>query len=531
MSYKTDLAAAPVETVLAARDTVVALMDTRHPGKGWAAGGQLEGLVIEPLATGLGRLVDEAEGIRAANSLVDAAAADDIATVDRLLENYGAKRAEATPSSGNVVVVTTIPAVTSIDVGAVLTSGSQQYVPAMSYRIYPEGTRSADPLHGIEVFTPRADGNYEFVIAVRSVNAGAATKVARNAVFTISGVIPGLVSINAASDFAGGTDADTTEDAVALAREGITPSTFSGADSIKKMVSTQFPGFTAAVVGAGHACMRRDRDNLFGISTGGKTDIYVRSAAAPMVKTVRIEAVMYPNDRSAYLWKFTYIEPGAYKVLGIRPADVVASGGYTPLTDTTTPIPPTTGFVPKMVGADALFSAHQRRDVTFVAADLNYGVIFAGVGASELVRKLFDVDILYMPSITDVDAYVRGAEQRDPGADLLVRGAVPVIVDISVVVRGVVTAEATAAIADAVTALGLGVDTIPASLVYEALRDHVTGNVGTVSFRAEVIGLDLKSRFINARAELTIKADPLNGISADSIAFLTSPSRVTIEAM
>lgn len=531
MSYNDDLASAPVETVLASRDVIVALMDDKHPGKGWAAGGQLEALVVEPLATGLATVTAEAEGIRFANSLADAADAGDTETVDRLLANYGAKRAEATASTGNVVIVVTAPAITSIGADTALTSGVQTFHPIMDYRVYPAGVRLADPLNGIAVFAPRSDGNYEVVIAIRSDATGSQTRVASNAEFSISGVIPGLVGINAVSDFAGGTDADTTEDAVALARAGITPSTFSGADSIKKMVSEQFPGFACGVVGAGHPCMTRDRDNLFGLSCGGKIDVYVRSALAPMQKTIQVTASLFPTNRSSYTWSFKFTEPGAYKVIAIRPTDVVATGGYRAATDVVVPVPPTSGFIPKMVGNDALFTAHQRRDITFVAADLNYAVMLADKGPQDLITKVFNVDILYMPSISDVDAYVRGSTQRDPGADILVRGAVPVVVDINIVVRGTIDAEARTAVSDAISALGLGVDTIPANLVYDALRDHVKGNIGTVSFRAEIIGLDRQSKFMNAKSELVIAADAANGISADSIAFLTSPSRVNIEVM
>jgi hypothetical protein len=531
MSYNEDLASAPVSTVLAARDTVVALMDSKYPGKGWAPGGQLEALVVEPLATGLGTVVNEAEGIRAANSLADAATAEDTETVDRLLANYGVSRADATQSSGNVVVVTTAPAITSIGIDTVLTSGNQPFRPIMAYRVYPAGVRTPDPLNGIGVFTPRADGNYEFIIAVRSDNTGSAVRIASNAAFTISGVIPGLVSINAVTDFAGGVDAQTTADAVAIAKQGIIPSTFSGSDSIEKMIAQTFPGFAAAVVGAGHACMTRDRDNLFGLSCGGKIDVYVRSAFAPMTKTVQVTASLFPVNRLSKIWSFKIVEPGAYKVTAIRPADVIGTGGYRHATDTVTPIPPTTGFVPKMVGVDALFTAHQQRDITFVAPDLNYAALLGGVDDNELVTKVFDVDVLYMPSIADVDAYVRGSPQRDPGADLLVHGALPVIVDVSIVVRGTVDSAARAAVSDAISGLGLGVDTIPASLIYDALRSHVKGNVGTVNFRAEIIGRDLQSRFINARAELSVPADAANGISAESITFLTSPSRISIEAM
>lgn len=531
MTYRDDLASAPVDSVLAARDVLVDLMNTKHPGKGWAAGGQLESIVIEPLATGLAKINADAEGIRAANSLADAATAGDTETVDRLLANYGVERAAATQSSGNVVVVVTAPAITSIGLDTVLTSGVQTFHPIMDYRIYPAGVREADPLNGIGVFAPRADGNYEFVIAVISDNAGAATRIAGNATFTISGVIPGFVSAAAVNDFAGGTDADTTADAVAMAREGIVPSTFSGADSIKKMVSTQFPGVSAAVVGAGHACMTRDRDNLFGLSCGGKIDVYIRGVPAPMQKTIQVQATLFPTNRSSYTWNFRFNEPGAYKVVAIRPADVVATGGYRPASDVVTPVPPTTGFIPKMIGDDALFTAHQQRDITFVAADLNYGVLLQGKAAADLVTKTFNVDILYMPMVADVDTYVRGAAQRDPGADILVRGALPVVVDVNIVVRGSADAEAAGAVADAITALGLGVDTIPANLVYDALRSHVKGNIGTVTFRAEIIGLDRQSKFMNARSELVIAADAANGISADSIAFLTSPSRINIEVL
>ena len=531
--FSEEIASIETSRIREGRDTITSVMSEAFPNSKWQAGDQLEGIVAEPIALGFAfseyRLDLQEQSLSLAAVAEDPDLADDD-LVDRLLSNYFIERQEATVAFGSILVVVNRATIIPVSNGAAFSANSQTYVTTRSWRVFPPGTREEDPDNGVLVLEARSDGNYQFTLPVQSENTGPETLLARGAVLTATTPFPGQVSVTAASDFGGGLAADTNADLVARAQEGITPKVLSGYQQIEQTIENAFPGSLARVVGAGNALLSRDRDNLFAVSTGGKADLYVRTEPYPRLETLSITAQLSPEDRSARRWRFSYSLPGAYYVQAIRIPDSALGGGIVPEKETVSVKPPTTGFVPKLRAADVAFTAHQQRTVTFIDNETDFDALLAGAGATDVISKEWDVDVLAMPFIEDIDIFVRDRERRDPALDLLAKAACPVLVSARIIVRGTVDEDAAkAALVQAIADLPADTDTIPANLAYDAIREHVTGTVGTVYYSALVVGQDLSQQLITGRLELTIPEDVAKGLGVDSCAFMVRAEDISIE--
>jgi len=515
------------------RETITAVMSEAFPESTWQPGDQLEGIVVEPVALGYAYNEQRIDAQEASFSLATIAADPDTADdglVDLLLSNYFIERQEATVSFGSLLIVVDRATIIPVGNGSIYTAGGQEYVTTRSWRAFPPNTRTEDPGNGILVLEERSDGNFQFLLPVESSGTGPETLLSRGTVLDPDVPFPGQVSVTAASDFGGGLAADTNEDLVERAQQGITPKVLSGFQQIEESVATQFPGALARVVGANNVLMSRDRDNLFQISTGGKADIYVRTENYPRTETLRITAQMDVADRAARRWRLTYKLPGAYRVVAVRQIDTAFGGGIVPTSETVSVSAPESGFAPKMTDADAAFTAHQLRSVTFIDDSSITTTLVNNAAPGEVLTQEWDIDILTQPFIEDVDLYIRDRETRDPALDPLVIAALPVLVSVRIVVRGTVEQDdAKDAIVQAIAALDADAETIPASLLYNAIQPFVTGNVSTAFYSAEIIGRDLSRTFLTNKLELMIPDDPGRGVTAESAMFMIRAEDITIE--
>ena len=517
----------------AGRETITSVMSEKYPNSKWEAGDQLEGIVVDPVSFGYayseGRMDKQEASFSLAAVEADPTLADD-ALVDWLLSNYFITRQEATVAFGSLLIIVDRATIIPFANGAEFTVGTQVYLTQQSWRIYPPGTRTEDIDNGILVMTLRTDGNYQFLLPVQSEATGPDALVSRGAVFTPATTISSQVSVTAASDFGGGLSADTNEDLVARAQEGITPNVMSGFQQIEQSISKAFPGSLTRVVGAGDAFMNRDRDNLFSTSTGGKSDIYVRTESYPRTETLRVTAQLSPEDRATGLWRFSYVLAGAYYATAVRSTTSDFGGGVTPVSESVSVLPPASGFQPKLDVFNAAFSAHSQRTVSFNDLSDTTTALISAAGPTDVISAEWDVDVLSMPFIEDIDVFTRDRDRRDPAMDALVKAACPCLVSLRILVRGVVDDEpAKDAIVAAVTALAADADTIPANLVYDAIKPYVTGNTSTVYYTGFFVGQDLSKSSINQRTELTIPTSIPRGISPDTCHFMIRSEDISIE--
>lgn len=540
--FDVEISEVPTADIRAGREIISAVMSETYPEGKWGIGDQLEGVVVEPSAFAYAYIQARMSKQDSANSLAaiqaDPTLADD-EFVDKLLSNYYTSRQNATVSFGNLLVSVSSAAVLSIGSGARFVAGSYTYQTTQAFRVYRSDQRTEDQANGILVFTERTDGNYEFLLPVQSVDTGSTTVLARGTVVTPSSQIPNLVSAQAAEDFLGGLDASTNADLVSLAADGITPRIFAGYRHIESTFQTQFSGTLVRTIGSDNAVMHRSRDNILGITSGGMADVYVRTTGYVVEETLRVTASLTPENRGARKWRLSYSLPGAYRVERVREAQSVnLLSGIQPQSDQSRwresiyAQPPTTGLIPRLRDEDAFFSAHQLRVLEFVDDTIDYDELFNGVASDTIIARQYDIDVSTMPSLEALDVFARDEDNADPGMDLLVRAAIPVLVSCNVIVRGVIDeTPAKDAIVTAILSLDAGSEVIPASLVYNAIQPYVTGSVSTVYYSASILGKDLTRLLLSKRLELEIPYRPDIGITSETAMFMTRVANITFEVI
>ena len=538
VDFTTDINNLDSARILESRDTVVDLLSTQFPSlRGFQPGGQLEGIIAEPIGIGFAwidlqmDLQDASFSIATIASDPDAASSD---LIDLRLSDYFISRQEATSSFGNALLIFSASSIFPLRNGFRFNTANFTFVTTRSFRIFPPNTREEDASNGILVMEERSDGTFQVEVPLESVQTGPDTRIKRGTALEPESSIPNLTSATAATDFLGGLAADTNADLVERAQQGITPGTFCGARQGENLIEREFPGTLSRIVGAGNELMTRDRDNMFQISTGGKIDVYVRTTNEPNTKTITVTARLTPDNRNDKRWLFNFSEPGAYEVIAVR--DVGAGennfSGIYPESQTIESELPTAGFVPALTNGTAYFTTHQRHFVKFIDESLDYTSLLSGAGPTDVIERSYDVDVLFMPAVEEIDDFARGDDQRDAALDPVVRAAVPFFIDVNVQVRGSVSLTAArTAVVNAVLGLPAGSSRIPANLVYDALRPHVTGTLGTVRFRGEVITKDLQHLFYTSNGEITVPHRPNDGVTSDSVMFMTSVDRVTIEVV
>lgn len=360
----------------------------------------------------------------------------DIAAVDRLASNFMVTRREATQASGRVTLILTTDNMLPLLASTVFTASSGgQFRPTDSFI----GTSVVvDPVRD-RAIVPLADGsgNYSMTISVVAVSAGASA-IVKDTTFTISPALSSLVSAYAEDDFVQGQDAESNTSVLSRISSGLAqPSTASRAATVA-LVKKVMPSTTdVSIIGYGDSEMLRDRGNIFGVSTGGKADIYARTAAAPSIGTYVINATVsdaaqglmriniYRNvlDNNGILipWWF-------YNIRSIMPIgstslgslDIVSDARGSDLTGADDVVP---------VFPDAISSAY----TAFQTA----AVLFKdpqAIGTTETTIP-YQVTLAAMPGINDLQAAISSRQYRSPGSDVIVRAPIPCTVTAGVTVE------------------------------------------------------------------------------------------------
>lgn len=405
---------------------------------------------------------------------------DDI--VDGVLSNLMLTRNAGAPAAGQVRIVITSRVTTPIDSDLILTANSNNYTPTRAFVGVTSQTGLVNT--GSRLIVERADGLFEFIIDVEAVNPGSAANIAEGTRFTASRTINRLVDISAASDFSGGRATESNAALAARAQQGLSPRTLSGRSHIEALLRSQFPEIEAlSIIGFGDVEMRRDAHNLLGVSSGGKVDIYARTALTPQRVIIELEASM--TDAAEKTFSVTIgrdTAAGVYAVLGIYREDdspftlddsepsMIDSLEIVSVAWATNLTMDAGGFVPDIeTDEEASFTRYRQAVVTF--KDLDSTLL---VGE----KAIYQFYLLKMPSIAALQDFVNDRGRRGPASDYLVKAPVPALcsVGVRVLTRNTEEVDTSAilnAIVNRVNQLGFSVGKLPGSVIIDAAQGQL----------------------------------------------------------
>lgn len=433
--------------VQAAIDTVRA----EHPDLDLRSGTALRALVVEP-----GALLDSIQRgvvarLRTAMSL-KAMAREAVVPrddADAVLSNFGISLGGGTKATGVVRVNLTAPAAVTVRAGAVFeTEDSFRFV-------VPETVSAAvDPADGESEIRLSADGRYFFTVPVEAEEVGSAGNIQQGHALTCSVVLGNYYSSEAFSDFTGGEDGESVASAVAripaaLAYRGMTNDL-----SVRAQLSAAFadPAALRAVSCAGYRCRAqlRDKHNLFGVSVGGRVDVYARLFDAPGVASFVLSGELvealedpYPEEGTQNTVGKYRIQlpdlPGFYAVRYVGPAsDTAARRGslqYELVREAVAGASSDHDFDFSEDYCEVAWSAYQGGTLYAYCSDDGEAHIVRAATVDRPASMDFKVDLYWTDGIARLQELVDSSEVRNVAADYVVRSPAICLVGVTATVR------------------------------------------------------------------------------------------------
>jgi len=441
--------------------------------------------------------------------------------VDLLFSNYRAERVSGTQATGKIVVVISQSVSTPVPAGTVATAAE------LDFNIQETFVGTPNPEAVVSdtdrIITRRSDGNYSFKIDAVASSTGADYQVSQDTPFTLDPVPQGFIYAYAESDFTGGTDTETNAEMVERLRQSLASTLASGRDAVVGKVQAQFPQVVdASITGHGQAEMTRDSHALLPFSSGSKADVFVKTRSYPLTETITKTATLV--DTASHLWEVALSSEesaGLYGVLRVSRVDSESSSLTLVNVNGTISIPTTEEIIPTIVTeAEGYASAYMTYSVQFTDPDDD---------------GQYDVSVLKMPDIDDINAYVRSSELMPPSSDYIARGPIPCMLSINVEILStssetIDAAAVRTAIATRVNGLGFRLD-FPISVICSAIYS-VIGVTGELQLPMDVTGTlygpDNVTEVVASTNEIVFDEDPEENISENTVMFMVDPSNIGV---
>lgn len=380
-----------------------------------APGTVISELLVKLAATLQNPVVNSIEALNQGNTIAEVLASD-VDTynpiIDSIGSNYNVSRGQGKKSVGQIKVVVTTNS------SKILSSGFGFYQPVikLNYVTARDYRATTDVVNDNDLQIIQEGELYYFIVPVEAEAVGSEYQVSNNSKFslTLDGSLTDFVDAYAYGNFVSGLPVDSDKVLISKYQSGLTHKTLLTSSSLFARLQESFPSLRdISVVGANDEEMTRSKKNLFGLSTLGLADVYVRTTLGP--ETIQITKTATQTNG---VWSFSlnYSDvPGFYRIVSILPSGKGLTG-----TLLNTPVfsYSTSGLSPSNLVNDAKegrFSKYQTCNVTFEYA-------------STETTADFDVLLAYQPNIGSIQDLLLFEKERIACADYLVKAALPCFV-------------------------------------------------------------------------------------------------------
>lgn len=454
--------------------------------------------------------------------------------VDGVLSNHMVDRKAGTAATGEMTIVVSQNAPIVISEGAAFIGNSRTYRTPGVFVGRPAGSlvNSND-----RVLTDLGDGTYSFSIPLVDSEAGADGNIRRGTQLVPAAVPEYFVRASAGTDFTGGFDTELTADLTARLRDGIAAKSMGGQLNWTALIKSQTAferTLNYAVIGCGDPEQHRDQHTIFPGSTGGRVDIYSQTALLPQSIRARVAATLIDIVATGSIWQFAInadTAPGFYEVVRVLPLDAGPdASGYEVLQDHRGMDLDRSGFIPDLVSSiEAAYTRFQTAVIRFVDTERATGSLTIGATSE------YDIDLLTMPLIGELQDFCSGRTTRSRGCDVLVRAAVPCFTTVSFDVHikagdaSPDTAAIAAAVATAVNQLGF-IGRLHASAIAEVAHNFLTGNqaLSRIEMFGRIRAPSGKLYHNRATDVLIIPDAPHESVTGNTTLFILDPQDVAV---
>ena len=508
------------------------VLQERYPELDLSADGALDGLVthLSAVTNALQQTANEQQ-LAARSLFLETADPDSVdpELVDLILSNFRITRRGGNPSRGEVLIVVNQNSTVVIPTGATFSAGSLTYVTEAEYVARPtEATLLTARDRNLR---PYPGGQYAFQVPVVATVGGAGGNIKRATRITMSRPPGTVVLTQAAIDFTGGRSEETNSETVQRLETGIAARGWGGRPNIRALLTDQeeFGIQAMTIVGMSEPEQLRDRHGIVAIGSGGKLDIYVKTAARPTSRVIEKTATCVEVTLTGTVWQLVLNPdeaPGFYSIDEI--ADTTTGALGTVLQDSR--FLGATDFDRNCDIANAVEVAY----TAFQAASIRFeNTISTTVGT----QRTFRVTVALMENLDLIQSFCSGYDTGPPACDVLVRAAVPCEVIVGMKVYAPVGAVVdTDSIGDAVAAyingtgfIGqLSVADIAAAAKNTLPSDH---QIGEITLVGNIRAPDGSTVGVASSDVLRLPNSPDLLITERTVTFISDPTAISVDVI
>lgn len=396
----------------------------QNPDADIAPGTALNELIIKFAATLHNPIKNDLDDLHQASAIKDVldSSTDTYSDViDKVASNYNLTRDSGTKSIGKLKLVLSDKTAFTFRAGYMFT----QPVLNLNYIVPSTYVITTTPVNDNDIEMKLDNGKYYAIIPVEAEKSGTEYQVADRTSFVIaegSVALRNFVEAKAYGNFTSGRAKETDKTLISRLYTGLANRTLLTEASIKSRLTEGYPEFVdVSVVGANDPEMTRSKQNLFGISTLGMVDVYVRTSQG--VETTTITKTATKQDDGTWLISLNYEDvPGFYRVISLLPTGSQDSGSllFTPTYGYSTANLDTINVVNNVY--EARFSKYQTCELSFSYSS---------------TESSLDFDLLcsYQPLIGELQDLFLTSDERIICADYLVKAALPCYVTVNLKVH------------------------------------------------------------------------------------------------
>lgn len=453
---------------------------------------------------------------------------------DHVLSNFNVTREPGSKSAGNITIV--------VDANeTVIVPGAMEFE-ANGVSFFADTAFTGRP-HGSDLpaitdreLVPLGDGTYAFTISATAAEEGADGNIRRGTKMIPQAVLPRFVTAYAANDFTDGFAAETNDALLHKQVLGVAAKSTASDTNLEAFIKNQetFARLTAlSVVGMADPEMMRDQHWIMPISGGGRVDLYARTAALPRSTTKQVTATLVDITAAGGVWQFPVnkdFAPGFYEVERIAAPDDPDDVNYEVQSDLR-------GYdISDEVGLPDIATAEEAAYTKYQTAVIQFLDTRSTTGLTVNDTAVYNVSILAMPQIDELQDLLSSNANRHRMADTLVKGSVPCFLTLNFEIRkqpGEADPDVSAIandLADWVNNLGY-VRRLYGSAVSKRIHNYLAEGqaIGPIEMFGRIRRPDGSTAFIRDAAILTVPDDPVRMVTHRTVGFILDPRNVGID--
>jgi hypothetical protein len=388
--------------------------------------GALKDLVVRPSAEAAALLRTGIEKIRLNMSLHELAKtgvpADD-PLVDSVLANFPAySRRGSRKARVTIAMIRDSDTIMSIPVGSRFESNGLQYYTEITYTCTPIRVNTDND----RLLTARTDGTWIFTFPAIAAEPGEKYHIKAGTSLQWVGFNNSYVRAYALSDASGGQDPESTAELSMRMDEYMAVPGMAGRMNITSLMRREFPSvLDVSLIGGGDPEMQRDSRNLLSLKTGGRTDMYVRTAKTSVMVREELRGEDDGNNLvRIHIGRDVY--PGFYTIKTVRRASAAANEANLQIADTAysqdlSNLDYDVPLIPRQV--DSRYTRFQTADLFVIDPEFDAN------------KPDYIVELVGMPLIGEIQDFVSRRDVRPPNSDILVRAPIPLHVAVNATVK------------------------------------------------------------------------------------------------